>query len=570
MILKNRNELWNTTIPLLIIAVIIFIFNIISIWGFDGLMTDDQGYFFSLYDKSISDLAFRRNIFHALFTLGIIKIASLSSVFFARFLILFLLSIPCAFLIYYFSHFQYQLKKHTAVAIAVLPFILPNEVRVPTYIVGSYMLLAILFSLISIYFILRFSKQSRFLVIDFILAATAYYVATESSELIASMLPVFLFLIFIFKKLSVKQILLGSIISFVAIRKIIHVVYKPYGGINDVSNDIPVSEIKNRIIHFMDFTNPFHIPTNIGIMNIILISIVILGAIMVILNHDRLKNILYDRLSSEKPPNKYFFIVYYYLFPLAWLVLSAIPFLLYSQHYTSRYFSMTSIAVSFLFVTSISVIVGSLTNHKMPLLMIIVLIIVLSGLNRQIHFIKGYQTPKYQFANIKQTLTSYNLPEDVQIIIAAPGNIWLAVGNGVTDKSNGTFQYILKRRDVQGQIMVEKSFYDPFRLFNKPWEFRSVDIDTTKITYIFRRFHKDSSQNRRLHYALRWVDEKSKDSPWSIFHFNDQGYVSNLISGNGYEYYELTVDSLLESGITRKDIMFGGNPTTEDSLRLGL
>jgi hypothetical protein len=43
-----------------------------------------------------------------------------------------------------------------------------------------------------------------------------------------------------------------------------------------------------------------------------------------------------------------------------------------------------------------------------------------------------------------------------------------------------------------------------------------------------------------------------------------------MINGNGYESYDLIVDSLLASGISREDIMFGGIPAAEDSLRLGL
>jgi hypothetical protein len=69
---------------------------------------------------------------------------------------------------------------------------------------------------------------------------------------------------------------------------------------------------------------------------------------------------------------------------------------------------------------------------------------------------------------------------------------------------------------------------------------------------------------------LRWADDKSKDSHWSVFHADEQGRVTNLVSGKGYENYESVVDSLSKSGITRDDILFGGIPSGQDSLRLGL
>jgi hypothetical protein len=559
-----------TIIPFVIISAIIFIFNIIYIWGFDGLIQDDQEYYSRLFNKSIGDLRFGRNIFHAIFTLEIIKIASLTSVFFARFLIILLLSIPSAFLIYHFSHGHYKLERYTSVAISVLPFILPNEALVPTYMVGSYMLLALLFALISIHFILRFTKRSDFSTPDFILAAATFYIATESSELIATMLPVFLFLIFIFRKLKAKQFILGSTLTFIAVRKAILIINKPHGHVNSINNDLSYSEIKHRIVHFLDYINPLHGLTNIGLLNIILISIILLGAIMVIMNHKRLRDILLPNHTIDNQKNKYFYIVYYYLFPLFWLVVSAVMFLFYTQYLTSRYFLMASVGLSFLFFTSINVIYSALSNRKVPLIIILFLIISFSGYNRQMNFKKSYQAIQDQFKSLEQTLERYDLPPDVQVIVTTSDKNGLNLGYGIFRRSNGVLQYILNRRDVKGQIMTEKCFYDPFLIYNKPWQYRYMDIDTTVNTYLFRCFDADSTQNRRLHYALRWVDDKDISSPWTIFYIGDDLRFNNFLSGKGYADYNAAMDSLSREGIHREDIMFGGIPAKSDSLRLGL
>lgn len=569
MILKNSNEIWKTIIPFLILAFIIIIFNIIPIWGFDGLIQDDQEYYYRLYNMGIFDLTFSRNIIHAIYILEIIKLTIFTSVFTARFLIILLLSIPSACLIYYFLHYEYKLRKSTSIAIAVIPFILPNELLVPTYIVGSYMLLAILFSLITIYFILKFSRQSEFSTTYFILAATSYFITIESSELMASMLPVFLFLIFIFRKLSKKQLLLGAAFSLMAILKTILVIIRPHGPVNNVRNEIPVTEIKDRIVHFLDYMNPLHSLANSGILNIILVSIIILGAFIVLMNHNRLKNILDPEGSKDEPKNKHFYFVYYYLFPLAWLVFSSIPFLFFAQYITSRYFTTAAFALNFMFIVSLSVIYGLITTRRMPLVIILVLIIGISGFNRQQNFRKSYKALNKQYSELKQTLNSYELPRDAQIIVTS-SNRQLALGYGITRRSNGVLQYVLKKRDIGGQIMSEKCFYDPFQLFNKAWINRYADIDTTKSTFLFRCFNADQGQNRRLHYALRWTDEKSKESNWSIFYFDEQGKTSNLVNGNGYESYKSTLDTLSALGIRQEDILFGGLPARGDSLRLGL
>lgn len=569
--MKRNQNIWITILPYSIIAAIILILNIILIWGFDGLTIDDQGYYYFFYNKSLGDLTFRRNILHSLYTLGIMKIASYTSVFFARFLILFLLSIPCAFLIYYFSHYHFKAEKYTSIAISVLPFILPNEILVPTYLAGSYMLLAILFTLISILFILRYLKKQEFSAVSFLLAALFYYMATESSELVAVMLPVFLFLIFIFRKLTLRNILLGLMFTAIAVRKAILIINKPHGKINSISNELTTSEIYHRILHFLDFINPFHGLFNIEFLNIILIGIITAGVILVALNNKRLPRILLPVSQESGQKSKYFYISYYYLFPWAWLILSASPFIFYSEYFTSRYFIMSAIAISFMFFISLNILSGFINKSRIYFIFILLAIILAAGINRKQSFYKYYNPLAFQFNYLEQLLGGYDFPTDAQIIITAPEKYILRIGGkGNLIKSTGTMQYILKRRDIKGQIMIERSFYNPFRLYNRPFRYHNADIDTTKSTFLLRGFNKDKCQDRRLYYALRWVRDSSKYSPWIIYHCQEDGNIERFKSGVGYDSYEATVDSLSALGIKREDIMFGGLPNKKDSIRLGL
>jgi hypothetical protein len=364
--------------------------------------------------------------------------------------------------------------------------------------------------------------------------------------------------------------LLGGLLSAIAIRKAILIINTPHAKVNSVSNELPASEINYRIIHFMDYINPLHGLPEVGILNIIIIGIILSGAIIVIANHKRLENILLPNSNEGRQKSKYFYFAYYFFFPGAWLVLAAMPFLFYSQLFNSRYFLMAAIALSFLFFISISIIYGLLKNPKIPLVAILFMVISLAGINRQRNLIKQYEPLENQFHYLEQTLKKYDLPPDAQVVVTVPDNFKLMVGKGIIIKSTGTFQYILNRRDVRGQIMKEKCFYDPFRLYDRPYRYPEMDIDTAKITYLLRCFNEDSSLNRRLHYALRWADDKSKESSWSIFKYDEQGNHTNYISGKGYTGYESVIDSLNATGIARDEIMFGGIPDGSDSLRLGL
>jgi hypothetical protein len=523
-----------------------------------------------MFGDTVRDLHFTRNIIHALFTLGSIKLATLTSIYFARLAIIVLFSIPGAFVIYFLAHNQYRLQKHASVAVAVLPFILPNEAQVPTYIIGSYMLPGIIAGLVCAWFILEYSKQPKLSVTYLILALVFYFLATESTELFASMLPVFLFLIFAFRKLTWKQILLGALLSVIAVTKSLRIINNPHGKINSVENDLPLKEIIFRIGHFPDYINPFYGIGNILILNIIIVLLILFAAGLVIKDQSRLTKILEPASEAELPRNKYFNFTYFFLFPLVWVAFSASPFLFFSEASTSRYFTVASVASGFLIITSLHVIAGRYTNSKIPLVIISILVILSAGINRQFSVKNYFHDPQEQINSIRNTLASCNLPVNAQVVIATPAAKGLMIGYGVTTNSIGSLQFILNRRDVEGQIMKEKQFYDPFSLYKKPHRLRNADIDTLKSTFFFRCYQDDAGKNRRFYYALRWNDEKSKDSPWTIYKFDDNGKKSNLVSGKGYDNYVKITDSLSLQGIKRDEIMFGGIPVKTDILRLGL
>jgi hypothetical protein len=560
---------WKSLLPYFIIAFTIFVFNILAIWDVDGLFQDDQEYFYRLFGKHIGDLKFSRNIIHAIYILDIIKIATTTSIYTARLFIILFLSLPTSFLLYYLVNNRYRLEKPTAAAVAILPFILPNELLIPTYIVGSYMLLAILFSFLAVFFILRFSEKDAFSRTDFFLASLFYFMATESSEIVATMLPVFLFPIFFYKKFWSKQFRLGIMLTLIAVVKTILVIKKPYGPVNSVKNDLPFSEIKYRILHFLDYINPFNGLYDIGILNIIIIGIILAGAVIALSDHTRLKRILSPGNPEDQPKSKYSYFAFYYLLPLGWLAFSLFPFLFFAQYMVSRNLVIPAVALIFLLVISMRVIHGLFTERKWPFAVILVLVIAAAGYNRQVNFSRYFEELKDQYGELGQTLMKYEFPENSQVVVATSnGN--LTMGHGVTRRAVGVYQYILGRRDLSGQIMLEKSYYDSFQMFNNPWGKRNADIDTTKITYLFRCFNTDTAMNMRMHYALRWEDSESKESPWTIFHFDEQGKAAKFMSGIGYSAYDSAIDSLSAIGISREKILFGDIPGREDSLRLGL
>ena len=87
---------------------------------------------------------------------------------------------------------------------------------------------------------------------------------------------------------------------------------------------------------------------------------------------------------------------------------------------------------------------------------------------------------------------------------------------------------------------------------------------------MFRAISFEKNDFDRLYYALQWMDNSSKNSKWTIHHFQKDGHSIPIISGFGYQAYKNTADSLENVGVNRNQIMFGGKPMQSDSTRLGL
>jgi hypothetical protein len=263
-------------------------------------------------------------------------------------------------------------------------------------------------------------------------------------------------------------------------------------------------------------------------------------------------------------------VLYYFGLPLVWIAFSSLPFLFFSESFTSRYFALASVGSAFLLVISLSILTGLFASRKIAFILVSVFLVSIAGISRQANFNTFIKPHRDQFRELGSTLGPSNMPGKSQIIVTTSSAKMLKLGNGVTNNSNGVFQYILDRRDVKGQIMKENNFYDPFHIYNAPYVHRNVDIDTTTSTYLYRCFNQDPRSNHRLYFALRWVDENSRGSQWYIYQYDEEGARKNLVSGNGYGNYLSVVDSLSSTGIARNEIMFGGIPNHSDSLRLGL
>jgi hypothetical protein len=129
-------------------------------------------------------------------------------------------------------------------------------------------------------------------------------------------------------------------------------------------------------------------------------------------------------------------------------------------------------------------------------------------------------------------------------------------------------QYILNRKDVSGILPYEYQYYNPFNAdAGRNYSAKMAGLSLEFPVFFFRH-HKAFEQ---YNYALQWNNDELDESFWNLFEFDLNTGIPEIISqGKNYHDYKIALDLLKEEGVKQEDIMFGGQPTQQDSLKLKL
>lgn len=562
-------RIFSTVLPYLLIFLPIVIFNIEAIWGLKIMDQDDQHRYF-LHPKDGWPLfGFGRLMISRIFVLGMNGIILNESLYLARLIVLVFFMLPSAALLFYLFRRMLNLPVIVSLTAAILPFILPSQTYIPTYVTGSYFFVSLIFGLLAIICGLKFLRSEKFNVAWFLSSVVSYFLATESSELLALYIPVMIIAFIGFSKYSSRQIYLNLPLIIISLVKIIRVITKPYANVNNVSNVVASSEKTDRFIKSFEYMNPFGIDyTNYGWYFIL--ALIVLIALFIVFRNPEEAPGEPENLShrSSVRIDKVWFI---YLFGAAWTAVGMFPFIFYSGLFRARYFITPSIGFILIICFSLYVILRKiLPQRNWAVYAAFVILIAFAGITRDSALKRFFKAKNLTVANIGNHLASQKLPADAQVVVTCSDSDVNGIGSGVYSKSSACLRYMLGRQDVSGQIMKELNYYDPFELNIKYWEYRNKNIDLSKPTFLYSIQTYHDMNFTRFYHALQWEENNKKDPLWTIYRFDDSGVAGKYSEGKGWAEYEIQVDSLERSGITRDMIMFGRKPTTADSLRLGL
>jgi len=560
----------NNKYAYVIICLAIIAFNLRAIWGFDGLLEDDQMHYYLLSSGHYDWGIMKRVLFAPIFLYYIHQLF-LISVLWSRLAVVLFFMLPCSSVLFYLFRNIFRIPFIISVSAAIFPFILPGQNNIPTYCTGSYFFPALLFGLLALTFGLNYFITQKARTVYLSASVICYFLAIECSELFALMIPVYLFAFFAYRKFIWKNIY--PVIFFVLLSsyKIITTLINPWGGKNSAANHILPETIINRLKHSFYYMNPFGLNKNSFWIYLLLIIFIIAGIYLNFKTPERLFTGEKDKVSHPfSSCSKMVWSIY--AFAVLWTVCSMVPFIFLSQDFSSRYLFIASIGLNLILCLSFFPVFQMISVKKINGAAIIFTgLLIFAGINRDMALEKQFGPLNQKFQNTRSYIKKVQLPKNAQLILTSKNNYFEYLGAGVFYKSSGSLRHMLGRSDISGQIMFENNYYDPFLITGNAWMNRNSELNISYPSFLFRTnaFAKDDYS--RLEYVLQWKDKNSMNSDWTIYKLDkNSGKTSGFIKGTGWTEYNKSIDSLKNTGISRDMIMFGGIPSQQDSIRLKL
>jgi hypothetical protein len=542
------------SLPYVVSGFIVIYFNLLPIFGFNGLWADDQMYYFmqvagDQYPEPWHE-GFRRG-FILIFYYPVIQLLSISPKL-ARFVLVAVLMVPLCWLFFYLYREVFGLPTIVSLASSVLPHILPGQYEVPLFVGGSYTVPILILGFIPLFLGLRYLKSEKPDLSTYLcalLAQFAFLLLKEHSAFIAiPYMAVFLG----FTKLGRRHLfLVGPFLLFLTIRVIYTLVYP--AGNSIIARPRSLSALAERVQTTAMVVDPIYnfLGTNVSSLSLyylIFVGVIILGLIFYLKGPD------HNLQDEDGRPSCVYGRKYFsaYLFGFVWTLATIIPFF-FAFYFPERYAHLCSFGYCLILSMSIYSVLTLGNRLKTGALFAIVIF----GMLCTVGQLRYYRTePSFQYYNIRmerlvKNLYSRSFPQHSQIVVS--GTPELKATEGLWAWSSGLLKYITRRSDITGLISAESTFYDPFNgpaLYFPP----ETGLYLNRPTFLYRVSGEDFQQ---VEYALQWK-ASSRESDWTIYRFDKtSGLPSTFRTGKGWDDYKTTLGRMNEIGIRQTDILWG-------------
>jgi hypothetical protein len=558
---KARGEL----APFLIIAFLIFIFNIIAVFGLDSILSDDQARYTPMIHHDYGNLNLKRLLINTYLMFPFQYLLTVSPVL-ARLSLVIIWLIPTSLLSYYLYSKIFKINVPAAIAASVLPAILPAQTLLPSYIDGSYMFPGLFFVFTSLIFGFKYLYSDKKPMLYLSVSMLSFIISLLVTELTVFILPPVLFLVYWKFGKSRKVLFYSILLIIVTAIKTLLIILFPYG--NSEPNIQGIQSIGVRLVLFLSYMDPYiiRLRSKEFIELNSMIGLIIVLSFQILCSQKRMHPD--TRGTAFNKPGSYLLI---YWFSLLWILFSILPFVLFSKYYSARYFYYAGFGFYLLLIISSETVILRIfkfigTSGKLPLTIFIISLIMLAGFNRQSIQSKFFRQINEASSVFRNELTKRHLPVNSQVAIIGNVNVtsW-----GYYNFSSGYLQQLLNRKDISGVLPCDQNYFNPFdTIKGRNYSIQMSGLSLKLPLFLFRMENK---KLEKLEYALQWQNQEDTGSSWIIYKFNvSNGHPEFFWDGTGWSNYHQVVDSLKRNGIPQKMIMFGNIPLKSDSVRLRL
>lgn len=495
----------------------------------DFLHHDDKG----MYFQAISNLEVTAGIGRTLITPQLNYFfgeLSTISIGFARFIVIILMAIS-AFILHYFYVERFKLNENIAFFAAVLPFIVPGQYLVPTFVMGSYPVRVLVMVLLTAYYLHLVLKSGKLLhPLYAILGIVFIYLSTYSSTNPFIFIPIIFFFILDKDRRSVLALIVA--VFAIALLRVGSILNNPLK--TQKVNVYSVDVIIERSIESINFVSPVLLEN--GFINLILGIILVLGSTFLL---------FYFTIRDKKLTNN----PRVHLFALAWLALNLVPFL-FSTFFTSRYLLVFGIGYNLLICMFIGFIIDRLAPKYAERLTIVILAsVVILCVGYKNIYVENKFAPEIKTQQfIEEMIQGTDFPENAQLIIAFDEQPEISTG-ARWRFSSGTIQHMIDRTDITGIIGRELHLYNPFQIDNRYWK-RTHVMNGLNIELPVFCYYTHAGKTQQVEYILQYGISKTKN--WKLYEIDQiSGQLSEVQKGFGKKEIE---DFLEEQDIDYKNV----------------
>ena len=524
--------------PLLLIAMAVFGFHLYDIFIIKTMYVDDHHRLILGLENRLHETIYMRNKLRAFTMQPLYELLSIDPVW-ARLAQVVVYYIPLAISVFMLVRRFGDLSRGAAIAVAIVPCVLPGQWMLPSFIDGSYTIQGMLVFNLSLYAALHYASTSS----DFrpkwiVLVAVLYGASLEMMDHSVFLMPVavFILLAMFYRDRNLRPFLaMAAVFIGLGIAKAIHAFFFPtVGASTTISPSLAIfiqrfSSFGETIFPFSHWINSeaFDYRITVGIFSLIVSWALVIGSMK-------------DRVII--------------LTALLWAFCSSIVFLTISKYYAPRYGHIAGFGVNLALIQSIFLLLKRYLAEKRHFnkvfLGLVAFTIVYSGLVRIENLQKRHESLNEVHEGIVNELKLHGFPLNAQVVMIDGGRIPIG---GWWHYARGYIKYVTRRADLDGLVGWENFYYNPFdvdkRGFNEGHQMNGLNIDRATFFFSLKACYPDRCVFEQHDMVLKFEEEH-----WTLLKYDlCSGEHKTVVEGVGREGFN---KSLIDLGLSTDEILF--------------